>query len=338
MTERSTRKTVLLIGILFLAMAMLGQSALAGKWADTPSGLDLMITNVFVSTSDSTIIIKGQNLYSGDRLDVMLGEQPLVANYSTIDAQVMIVAELPSGVTPGDYLLTVTTGTSVHNFDSYNLTIGSGDCVSQQEFQDLQSRVAAIEGLLCVDEVCDDGIDNDCDGALDCDDPDCTSHIACSYCGAPPHGTEIGQIIENLTLLDVDRTVRQLSDYCGQAKGLIIVIGACLDPVTEAAMIELQTLVLAHGNQEVVKWGVFDDDVSQCYNDWRTDWLARDGITFNWLLDPGYARTMSYFPIGGEGFPLILGIDAADMEIVFKQVGFAAGHLQSLHDQLDPPE
>jgi hypothetical protein len=36
-------------------------------------------------------------------------------------------------------------------------------------------------------EVCDDGIDNDGDGAADCDDSDCASDAACSECGDLTH-------------------------------------------------------------------------------------------------------------------------------------------------------
>jgi hypothetical protein len=31
----------------------------------------------------------------------------------------------------------------------------------------------------CVPEVCDDTVDNDCDGLFDCDDPDCSGDPAC---------------------------------------------------------------------------------------------------------------------------------------------------------------
>ena len=35
----------------------------------------------------------------------------------------------------------------------------------------------------CVSEICGDGIDNDCDELVDCNDPDCNSDANCTYCG-----------------------------------------------------------------------------------------------------------------------------------------------------------
>jgi len=39
----------------------------------------------------------------------------------------------------------------------------------------------------CVAEVCNDGIDNDCDGRPDCSDPDCSGIDGCPVCGSVEH-------------------------------------------------------------------------------------------------------------------------------------------------------
>ena len=39
----------------------------------------------------------------------------------------------------------------------------------------------------CVTEVCNDGLDNDCDGRADCSDPDCSGKDGCPVCGSVEH-------------------------------------------------------------------------------------------------------------------------------------------------------
>jgi hypothetical protein len=40
-------------------------------------------------------------------------------------------------------------------------------------------------GCTAVENNCMDGRDNDCNGAVDCDDPSCTSRPICGGCTAP---------------------------------------------------------------------------------------------------------------------------------------------------------
>ena len=39
-------------------------------------------------------------------------------------------------------------------------------------------------GPVCMPEVCNDGVDNDCDGLSDCADTDCSANPACCVVGA----------------------------------------------------------------------------------------------------------------------------------------------------------
>lgn len=60
--------------------------------------------------------------------------------------------------------------------------------ISEQDWLDLLARVKALELALCVPEteLCNDGIDNDCDSYTDCDDEDdCSTSTACQECPDP---------------------------------------------------------------------------------------------------------------------------------------------------------
>jgi len=120
MSIRFLGKTVYFIGIFLFTMAMFGRPALAGKWGGTPSDQDLEISSVF---ADANITINGRNFLNGNPPEVTLGGTPLTVISAT---DTVIIAELPAGVMEGDYVVTVTTGTSAHQFDKYDLTLGDG--------------------------------------------------------------------------------------------------------------------------------------------------------------------------------------------------------------------
>jgi len=122
MNARYFRSILLSAVLLFSILTMVGQPALAGKWGGTPSDQDLEIISVYadLEANPPTLTITCKNCMNGDSLVVTLNDKELAVT-SASDTQ--IVAELEA-VMEGDYLLTVTTGSSAHQFDKYNLTLG----------------------------------------------------------------------------------------------------------------------------------------------------------------------------------------------------------------------
>lgn len=121
------RKTALLCGILLIGILIMGQSAMATKWADTPSGQDCIITEAFVDfeADPKTVTIHGLN-FECENLIVTFGDYGSLAVQScSPDPDNEIVIELPLGIQDGDYILNIRTGPSVHQYDTYNLTIGA---------------------------------------------------------------------------------------------------------------------------------------------------------------------------------------------------------------------
>ena len=120
------RMMALVGGILLLSMSMLGQPALAGKWSDTPSGLDLQITKVIIQFEDgenptTTLAIYGQNFDNGDPPVVNLGD--MTVSYTTYTPTEIVATLALSAISYDDYLLSIKTGQSVHQYDEYSLTI-----------------------------------------------------------------------------------------------------------------------------------------------------------------------------------------------------------------------
>jgi hypothetical protein len=123
MIENVFRKVVLL-SVLVICVMFVGQSALAGQNDNNnPTEPELLITEVRVDFISSEIVITGVNFDNGDTPVVTLGDDPtpLVLNSNTATE---IKAVLPA-VLDGDYLLAVSTGPAVKDYDEYDLTIGA---------------------------------------------------------------------------------------------------------------------------------------------------------------------------------------------------------------------
>ncbi len=119
---KDTKRVCTYLVFALLLSVVLWLPAYAAKWADTPSGLDLIITNVYVDFTNDTISVFGRNFNNGYQPVVNLGGAQLsVISYSGDQ----IIANLPGDFPDGDHLLTVTTGTAVKNYDAYALTIGA---------------------------------------------------------------------------------------------------------------------------------------------------------------------------------------------------------------------
>ncbi|MBC2694769.1 MAG: DUF1566 domain-containing protein [Desulfobacteraceae bacterium] len=121
---------------------------MAAKWADTPSGQDCVITEAFVNfeTDPKTVTIYGLN-FECENLIVTLGDygplDPLNVTCSP-DPDNEITIELPSGIPDGDYLLSIQTGSSAHQYDAYNLTIDA-PIITQEQLDDIIAGIKSLE-------------------------------------------------------------------------------------------------------------------------------------------------------------------------------------------------
>lgn len=79
------------------------------------------ITEAFADVSMGEVEIYGNNF--GSSPTVSLGEFGLLN--VTLPTDTKVIATLPPGILPGDYLLTVSAGNGVSQTDKYNLTIGA---------------------------------------------------------------------------------------------------------------------------------------------------------------------------------------------------------------------
>lgn len=115
----------------FAVVLMLGTGATlthADKSKPTPTGHHLHITEVTVvldeNANTTTLTIMGEAFSFGNDLSVTLGELgPLT--FIGVPTDTQIVAQWPSAITVGDYLLTVSKGKGQSQNDEYDLTIGA---------------------------------------------------------------------------------------------------------------------------------------------------------------------------------------------------------------------
>jgi hypothetical protein len=103
---------------------LLGAAAFAASAAAAPPGKHLIVSEVFfIRGQPDTLDIRGKNFDFGGPLVVTLGGFGPLHLVSSSPQQ--IIADLPSNLQAGDYLLTVSTGGGQSQSDEYDLTIGA---------------------------------------------------------------------------------------------------------------------------------------------------------------------------------------------------------------------
>jgi hypothetical protein len=132
--------TVISCLIFVAAMMMFAQPAMAGKWAETPSGLDLQILAASIvegsTVENFLLVILGYNFDNGDVPIVKVADTPGVLvdmldiglhQGKTLWALVVECTspfpDLPGILPLPNFLLTVQTGPSVHQFDTFNFLV-----------------------------------------------------------------------------------------------------------------------------------------------------------------------------------------------------------------------
>jgi len=146
MEEKEMKKKITVIScvIFVAAMMMFAQPAMSGKWADTPSGLDVQIiaaSVVEINEGDLKVVILGYNFDNGAEPIVKFAGCTCVLDEEQVqpgnlgphcgnETLWVLVAEctwpfpFPPGVLPfPNFLLTVQTGPSVHQFDAFNVLV-----------------------------------------------------------------------------------------------------------------------------------------------------------------------------------------------------------------------
>ena len=84
----------------------------------------LQITDAIILTSDTPnqLVITGENFDNGGAIELTLGGAPLGVQSQT---SMVVVADIPAGVIPGNYVLVATTGSGARRIDSMDITVGA---------------------------------------------------------------------------------------------------------------------------------------------------------------------------------------------------------------------
>ena len=137
------KKITVIACLMFVAaMMMFAQPAISGKWADTPSGLDVQIiaaSVVEINEGGVEVVILGYNFDNGAEpivklagctcvLDEEVPVQPMnlgphCGNETLWGLVVECTWPFPVGLPFPNFLLTVQTGASVHQFDTFNVLV-----------------------------------------------------------------------------------------------------------------------------------------------------------------------------------------------------------------------
>jgi hypothetical protein len=123
MISGSSAKSTLSICITFLFLIFPFQPSFASKDNDQQQNQEIQITGVDIDFTARRLTIEGANFINGHWPAVKIGE----ATLKTVSVSVQkIVAEMPEEIKAGDYILSVTTGLSGHQYGAYPLTLAPG--------------------------------------------------------------------------------------------------------------------------------------------------------------------------------------------------------------------
>jgi hypothetical protein len=126
METKRLKRIVLLFGVALLLIVMVFPSAFAATKGTNPAQLKIYSVDATTTLSSNIIYIEGINFTKAKGAPVVTIDNKLMKLVGTA-TDTTIAAEYiaPHAPQPGDYLLTVTTGSGATDYDEYNLTIGA---------------------------------------------------------------------------------------------------------------------------------------------------------------------------------------------------------------------
>jgi hypothetical protein len=150
---------------------------------------------------------------------------------------------------------------------------------------------------------------------------------------AGPYGTEVGDIVENLSFVDEDDIPVELEPFYGapqRALVLFVTAAWCAVCIDEA---EQLTITLAAQSDKVIPLGVLYEDtlgeqptaaVALAFNDYVE--------AFEFLADPSQRISDFFDPTGA--LPRLLVVDTSTMTLVYKAQGFDEQALLAAIDEI----